>query len=188
MEGTLYPYSLFVACINRIRANQNTPSKNKKKDYYSFLANEISRIAFIKAYLIRNNNDKINVMIDKNNTNQGYLCGMLFATLEYIQERGNGTSTIRSRYMNSASSTPSAVFPTLLNLSIHHSEKLKKDAQIFFELIKTEIIDKITSDGFPSHLNLQDQGRFMVGYYHQRQEFYTPNPKSEKDEIIHDEQ
>ena len=188
MEGTLYPYSLFVACINRIRANQNTPSKNKKKDYYSFLANEISRIAFIKAYLIRNNNDKINVMIDKNNTNQGYLCGRLFATLEYIQERGNGTSTIRSRYMNSASSTPSAVFPTLLNLSIHHSEKLKKDAQIFFELIKTEIIDKITSDGFPSHLNLQDQGRFMVGYYHQRKEFYTPNTKSEKDEIINVEQ
>jgi len=26
---------------------------------------------------------------------------------------------------------------------------------------------------FPTHLSLQDQGRFAVGYYHQRQSFFT---------------
>jgi CRISPR-associated protein (Cas_Csd1). len=46
-------------------------------------------------------------------------------------------------------------------------------------------LDKISSKGFPSHLSLQDQGRFMVGYYHQRQEFYT---KKDKIEVINVEQ
>ena len=36
-----------------------------------------------------------------------------------------------------------------------------------------EIIDKIGADGFPSHLDLQDQGRFFVGFYHQQKAFYT---------------
>jgi CRISPR-associated protein Csd1 len=66
-------------------------------------------------------------MIDKENTNQGYLCGRLFATLEYLQERSsNGVNSIRGRYMNAASATPAAVFATILNLSVHHAEKLDK--------------------------------------------------------------
>ena len=38
---------------------------------------------------------------------------------------------------------------------------------------RQEIIDKIDADGFPAHLDLQDQGRFFVGYYHQKQSFYV---------------
>ena len=26
---------------------------------------------------------------------------------------------------------------------------------------------------FPSHLSLDDQGQFAIGYYHQRQDFFT---------------
>lgn len=174
ISGIPYPYSLFYACIKRIRATQTVTK---------------TRAAIIKGYLNRLNinnlkiNDlKINDMIDKENKNQGYLCGRLFATLEYLQERSNnGHSTIRSRYMNSASATPAAVFPTILNLSIHHADKLDKGGQIYFENIKAEIIDKISPDGFPSHLSLEDQGRFMVGYYHQRQVFYTKKSSEEKE-------
>jgi CRISPR-associated protein Csd1 len=159
-QGIPYPYSLFHSCIQRIRAEQNVT---------------VTRAAIIKAYLnrLKNININIKIMIDKENTNQGYLCGRLFATLEYLQERSNGIHTIRERYMTAASSTPSAVFATLLNLSVHHSEKLEKGGQIFFEKIKSEIIDKISTEGFPSHLNLQEQGCFMVGYYQQRQAFYS---------------
>ena len=120
-------------------------------------------------------------MIDKENSNQGYLCGRLFAVLERIQERANGASTIRSRYMNAASATPIAVFPTILNLSVQHAEKLDKGVQIWFEQIKSEIVDKIMAEGFPCHLSLPDQGRFFVGYYHQRQCFFT-----KKDDAINE--
>ena len=112
-------------------------------------------------------------MLDKENQNQGYLCGRLFAVLEKIQEDANGIHTIRERYLNSASATPAMVFATILNLSTHHLEKLNAGAQIFYEKLKQEIISKLDASGFPAHLDLQDQGRFFVGYYHQRQDFFT---------------
>ena len=112
-------------------------------------------------------------MLDKENTNQGYLCGRLFAVLDKIQEDANNISSIRDRYMNAASSTPSAVFATILNLSVHHAEKLEEGRRVFYEKIKQEIIEKLSANGFPTHLDLQDQGRFFIGYYHQRQEFFT---------------
>lgn len=113
-------------------------------------------------------------MLDKNNTNQGYLCGRLFAVLDKIQEDANGINSIRERYMNAASATPSSVFATILNLSSHHLEKLTNEGRkVYYEKLKQEIIDKIPADGFPAHLDLQDQGRFFIGYYHQRQDFFT---------------
>lgn len=166
-QGTPYPFTLFSACIRRIRAESGNKDKN---------AIRIARIAIIKAYLnrINDNDKKIDTMLDKSNTNQGYLCGRLFAVLDKIQEDANGISSIRERYMNAASATPASVFATILNLSSHHMEKLANESRrIFYEKIKQEIIDKIPATGFPAHLDLQDQGRFFIGYYHQRQDFFT---------------
>ena len=167
-QGLPYPAALYQACIRRIRAEQTI---------------YISRAAIIKAYLNRlnDNNKKINIMLDKENQNQGYLCGRLFAVLDRIQEKANGIHSIRDRYMNAASSTPAAVFATILNLSNHHSEKLDAGINIYFERIKQEIISKLDADGFPTHLDLQDQGRFFVGYYHQYQDFFTSKDNKEQE-------
>ena len=169
-QGIPYPYTLFAGCIRRIRAEQNL---------------NITRAAIIKAYLNRKVNDnqkKIEVMLDKENTNQGYLCGRLFAVLDKIQDEANNQHSIRERYMNSASATPAAVFATILNLSYHHSEKLNEGRKVWFEKIKQEIVDKISPDGFPAHLDLQDQGRFFVGYYQQTQWFYTKKEEQTTEE------
>ena len=164
LQGLPYPFSLFSSCIRRIRAESG-----KEKDPI-----DTTRAAIIKAYLNRiSNQQKINVMLDDKNTNQGYLCGRLFAVLDKIQDEANNQHSIRERYMNSASSTPAAVFATILNLSYHHSEKLNEGRKVWFEKIKQEIVDKISPEGFPAHLDLQDQGRFFVGYYQQTQWFYT---------------
>lgn len=161
-----YPALLYEACIRRIRAEQRIG---------------ITRAAILKAYLnrlINSNSIKINEMLDTTNNNPAYLCGRLFAVIEKIQYDANKISTTRERYLNSASSTPVAVFPTLLNLSTHHSEKLSAGSSIFYENIKREIMSKMSPDGFPVQLSLADQGRFFIGYYHQMQSFFTP--KEEK--------
>ena len=166
-QGLPYPEALYQACLRRIRAEQ---------------ALTITRAATIKAYLNRlniNNNKQLGIMLDKENTNQGYLCGRLFAVLDKIQEDANGIHSIRERYMNSASATPSTVFATILNLSSHHLEKLSTAGQIRFEKLKQEIISKLDAEGFPAHLDLQDQGRFFVGYYQQRQDFFTSKQNEE---------
>jgi CRISPR-associated protein Csd1 len=169
-QGLPYPYTLFAGCIRRIRAEQSL---------------NITRAAIIKAYLNRQQNDnqqKTEKMLDDKNTNQGYLCGRLFAVLDKIQDEANNQHTIRERYMNSASSTPAAVFATILNLSYHHSEKLNEGRKVWFEKIKQEIVDKISPDGFPAHLDLQDQGRFFVGYYQQTQWFYTKKDEQQTED------
>ena len=167
-QGISYPQPLYSSCIRRIQAESS--DKNKK-------AVSVTRTAIIKAYLNRlnNNEQKITFMLDKTNTNQGYLCGRLFAVLDKIQGDANNQHSIKERYMNAASTTPATVFSTILNLSVHHSENLNEGSKIFFEKIKQEIIEKIDSNGFPTHLDLQDQGRFFVGYYHQIQSFYNTN-------------
>lgn len=173
-QGTPYPFTLFSACIRRIRAESGNKDNN---------AIRIARMAIIKAYLnrINDNNKKIDTMLDKSNTNQGYLCGRLFAVLDKIQEDANGIRSICERYMNAASATPASVFATILNLSYHHMEKLTNESRkIFYEKMKQEIIDKISATGFPAHLDLQDQGRFFIGYYHQRQDFFTKKEDENK--------
>lgn len=170
-QGLPYPTSLFQACIRRIRAEQSI---------------NITRAAIMKAYLNRlndnNNHKSIDIMLDKENNNQGYLCGRLFAVLDKIQEDSNGIHSIRERYMNSASATPAMVFSTILNLSNHHLEKLNASRQVYYEKLKQEIFSKLDANGFPTHLNLQEQGRFFVGYYHQRQDLFTGKGTNEETE------
>lgn len=175
-EGLPYPQTLFASCIRRIRAESGEKDKN---------AVHITRAAIIKAYLnrLKNNEQKIQVMLDKENTNQGYLCGRLFAVLDKIQEEANNQHSIRERFMNSASSTPAAVFSTILNLSNHHVENLKNEGRkIYFDKLKQEIIKKIDADGFKTQLDLQDQGRFFIGYYHQRQDFFSKSNENNNEE------
>jgi CRISPR-associated protein Csd1 len=112
--------------------------------------------------------------LDKTNVNIGYRLGRLFAVLEKVQEEGNPgiNATIRDRFYGAASSTPVAVFSHLMKLKNYHISKLENRGRATnFEKMIGEIVDGI--DGFPSHLSLPDQGRFAVGYYHQRQDFFT---------------
>lgn len=155
-QGVPYPIALYQACLRRIRAEQSLT---------------IARAAILKAYLNRLNTNikQIDIMLDKENTNPGYLCGRLFAVMENLQYAANGQDSIRSSYMNAASSTPSAVFSTILKLSNNHFGKLAKDKKglaMFFDKQKEEIISMLQE--FPDTLDLQEQGRFFLGYYHQK--------------------
>ena len=118
-------------------------------------------------------------MLDKDNTNQGYLCGRLFAVLDKIREEANNVNSIRERYLNAASATPAAVFATILNLSNHHIDKLTEGRKIAFEKLKQEIFSKLSADGFPAHLDLQDQGRFFRGLLSSTTGFFTSKKEQE---------
>ena len=120
-------------------------------------------------------------MLDLDNTNPAYRLGRLFAALERIQEAAAGgpgqlNATIRDRYYGAASSTPVAVFTTLLRLKNAHLKKLTTGQSVSFEKLLTEILGPVTD--FPAHLSLPDQGRFALGYYHQRQAFFSKPTES----------
>lgn len=182
INNTQYPFSLYTAALSRIRANLSISPEQAKTASIDQRHLNITRMAILKAYINRNNTTQIkhNIMLNKDNTNPGYLCGRLAAVLEKIQSDASCGDSIRTRYMGAASATPSAVFPSMLSVSIHHSEKIEKDSiRIFYEKLKAEIISKLPATGFPTHLNLIDQGCFFIGYYHQRADLYTAKTKEE---------
>jgi CRISPR-associated protein Csd1 len=102
-----------------------------------------------------------------------YRLGRLFATLERIQEAAQRdiNATIRDRYYGAASTTPVAVFTTLLRLKNAHLKKLPAEQGVFFEKLIGEIL--LPLNEFPRQLPLAGQGEFALGYYHQRQAFFT---------------
>ena len=118
--------------------------------------------------------------LETTNSNVGYLLGRLFATLEKIQEDASPgiNATIRDRFYGSASATPVIAFPHLMKLKNHHLAKLEnRGLAVNRERLIGEIMDGLSD--FPPHLNLSDQGRFAVGYYHQRQAFFTRSTKDQ---------
>jgi len=169
LAGTPYPDTLLSSAIRRIRAEQEVI---------------YPRASLIKAVRIRkarykNEKEDIAMSLDTDNTNTGYRLGRLFAVLEKIQEEASPgiNATIRDRFYSSASSTPVTVFSHLLKLKNHHIAKLEnKGRAVNFEKLVGEIIDDIKD--FPAHLSLDDQGRFAVGYYHQRQDFFKKKDNS----------
>ena len=165
LEGTPYPTTLLSSALVRIKAEHEVTYPRAK---------------LIKAFLNHNKERKLTVSLDKENANIGYRLGRLFAVLEKIQEEANPgiNATIRDKFYASASSTPNAVFGNLMRLKNHHLGKLSQGRSIFFEKLLGEVIAEIPT--FPAHLSLDEQGDFAIGYYHQRQDFFTKKESTEK--------
>ena len=180
LEGLPYPATLLNLAVVRCRAEQ-------KPTY--------ARAAVIKACLNRHirfrktAEKEFTPMLDPSNNNPAYRLGRLFATLERVQEDAAGgpgklNATIRDRYYGAASSTPAAVFPTLLRLSKAHLGKLSAGFAITRERLIGEIMDGFDADTFPPrHLALPDQARFALGYYQQRQAFFAKTEPKTPEEI-----
>lgn len=59
-----------------------------------------------------------------------------------------------------------------MRLSTHHLKKLENPGwRVNAEKRISEVMEMIAE--FPSHLNMENQGLFAIGYYHQKQDFYT---------------
>ena len=180
-ENAPYPAMWLNAAVGRCRAEQ------AKKTQQGAQAQNVpyARAAAIKACLnrqIRRANlsapphlleKEFLPMLDLSNTHPAYRLGRLFAVLEKIQEEASPglNATIRDRYYGAASSTPVAVFTTLLRLKNAHLKKLSAGRTAQFEKLLGEVLGPVTE--FPKHLPLPDQGRFALGYYHQRQDFFS---------------
>lgn len=172
LAGLPYPQTLLQASIRRIRAEREVT---------------YPRAALIKACINRQTRyspsikQEIAVSLDDSNTNCGYRIGRLFAVLEKAQEEAiNPGVTIRDRFYGAASSSPVTVFANLMKLKNHHLAKLDEGRKRYFEKLIGQIMSSIND--FPAHLNLTDQGRFAIGYYHQRQAFFTKSEPTIKGE------
>ena len=163
-QGTSYPHHLLAVTLSRLKDEEGISG---------------CRAALIKGWLNRyarrgptDQKEVLLVSLDESNENIGYRLGRLFAVLEKIEEEAHGKnlqSTIRNRFYGAASTVPVTVFPNLMRLKNHHLAKLDNQGGVVnFEKLMGNIMETIID--FPSLLTLPDQGRFAIGYYHQRQD------------------
>ncbi|WP_448344056.1 type I-C CRISPR-associated protein Cas8c/Csd1 [Desulfovibrio piger] len=158
--GRAWPQSMYTAALQRIHADKNVT-------YY--------RAALIKAHLCDTTAKGATMSLDKEEQNKGYRLGRLFAVLEKAQTDALGSvnTSLRERYIGAASTRPCLVFPQLLKTAQFHISKRAKQHpgyDIRFSRLVSEIMDGMTA--FPPVLSLEDQGRFMLGYYHQNKALY----------------
>ena len=166
-----YPATLLDGVALRIRAERSVSR---------------GQAAIIKAYYLRNSSnlplkEVMTVELNEQSTYLPYVLGRLFAVLEAVQQSANHdiNSTIKDRYFNSASATPSTVFPLLINLAQKHLAKLDGGLSLYYQKKITELIDRITQT-LPARMSLPEQGAFQLGYYHETQKRYTSKSKKEE--------
>ena len=163
LTGGRYPHSLLAAVVARMRADKNITGL---------------RAAICKASLARDHRlgfekEHVPVSLNREETNPAYRLGRLFAVYEGVQRAAlpNINATIKDRYFSAASATPASVFPLLERNSANHIALLRKSGKggraHWFEHEIDSILDGVDTS-FPRSLHLQDQGRFAIGYHHQR--------------------
>ena len=169
LQGLPYPQTLLQAAVRRIRAEHEI----------TYIRAALIKACINRTVRFKNSSikEELKMSLDESNKNIGYRLGRLFAALEKIQQDANPgiNATIRDRFYGAASGTPVVVFGNLMRLKNHHLAKFDNPGhRVFFEKLLGEIMDGVDAKtAFPSHLSLDDQGRFAVGYYHQMQAFYT---------------
>jgi CRISPR-associated protein Csd1 len=162
LTGGMYPLVLLNQTIMRVKAEQmvNQP-----------------RAAIIKGFLNRENRilmkkEELSMYLNEQSKNQAYVLGRAFAILEMIQRKALGDDlnvTIKDKYFASACSNPSLVFPSLLKLTQHHLAKIEGS---YWNIQLGECLGLLEEESFPKTLNMENQGRFILGYYQQNQKHY----------------
>ena len=169
LSGGKYPESLLETAVRRVKTDKSV----------NYVRAGIIKACINRKSRIYKNKEELKLALDIENNDQAYLCGRLFAMLERIQNNASTSElnrTIKDSYFSSACAKPADIFPRLMKLAQYHLKK--DDYGIIDNKIVGEIMEKL-GDEFPQTLSLNDQGKFIIGYYHQYQSFFKKRDKKD---------
>ncbi len=184
-EGYAYPFGLLQQAVLRERAEIG-------RNDWIYHARRDARAAIIKATLNRRKRfhqettqyKEIDTAMDPESSSEGYTLGRLIAVLERLQQAalGNVNASLVDRYFSGASATPKSAFVRLLRNARHHVSKARDDPQNGgMAFLLDRLIDDLAGrfkperNGFPAHLDLEQQGLFVLGYYQMRHWLWMNN-------------
>lgn len=169
LSGGKYPESLLETAVRRAKTDKSV----------NYVRAGIIKACINRKSRIYKNKEELKLALDIENNDQAYLCGRLFAMLERIQNNASTSElnrTIKDSYFSSACAKPADIFPRLMKLAQYHLKK--DDYGIIDNKIVGEIMEKLGNE-FPQTLSLNDQGKFIIGYYHQYQSFFKKRDKKD---------
>lgn len=205
LTGTAYPFQILQRVLVRTRAEAG-------RDEWMDRARQDARAALIRAVLNRRRRfdpqlssryPEVPMAFNPDVDSQGYALGALMAVLERLQQLalGDVNASVIDRYFSAASATPRSVFVRLLKNSRHHASKAA-DAQEGKDRALGQRLDRMIdffcsrfdvnrnrypyqSQGIPAHLDLEQQGLFVVGYHQMRHWLWMPKEEREQWEQEH---
>ena len=181
LKGTAVPLHVLAACLRRMRIESGTEQ---------FRPARLALVKLILNRLLSKGERSMTAELDsERTTDPAYVCGRMFACLAYIQafernpkKHGFGQeAAMLSGYYGAASSAPRSVFGTLLRQTQHRLNKLggeygsfvtnrSKELEEFSQHLGSALVWQAD---FPAILSLAEQGRFALGFYHQRAAYRT---------------
>lgn len=170
LTGAPYPQSLLAAALMRLRAGDD-PGTGWHAAVMKACLNRRARARWHPEPPPPK--ETVPVSLDRDHPNPAYQLGRLFAVYEVAQRAALGrnvNATIRDKYFGAASASPASVFPILIGNAQNHLARVRKDRPGWAVLIEREIEEIVghLPPEFERSLRLDDQGRFAIGYYHQR--------------------
>ena len=164
LGGSRYPRTLLAAVIARVRAGKAVTGAQAA----------ICRACLARDHRLGFEREDAPVSLDRDETHPAYRLGRLFAVYERVQRAALGAvnAGIRDRFYGAASATPATVFPLLARKCPHHVTSLRRREKSrglahWYEREIDAILEGLGT-AFPRSLRLEDQGRFALGYHHQR--------------------
>ena len=169
LTGRPLPLALLAPVLQRIRAEQTV-----SRSHAALVKLLLSSWDELEPPATYYSKEDYMVQLEPDVPNVAYQCGRLLAVLERTQNLalGNPKAGIVNRYYGAASTSPATVTPSLIRLATTaHLPKLVRDyptAAYRIQQTLEEVMVQIPSTGFPTTLNLREQGLVALGYYHQR--------------------
>jgi CRISPR-associated protein Csd1 len=159
VRGGPLPGSILAACLQRLRAEGSEGFQAR-------------RLALIKVSLLRRHID-VTEALDEDDRHPAYIYGRLLSIFEQVQYTalGNVNANVVDKFYGTFSAAPGLVFGRLFENAQNHLRKVRTEkpgAYVSLDKLLTTTAGLLTSSAPPNHLGIQDQGRFALGYYHQR--------------------
>jgi CRISPR-associated protein Csd1 len=181
LHGGELPMSLLHRVVQRIRASRKVFPEQAALIKMVLLSQRDTTI-------LNNERDDYMTTVSEDEKDAAYLCGRLLAQLDYIQHRALGkvNATIVDRFYGTASVSPAVVFPRLLKGAIPHLASLRPDHNANSKSYSASLSypDKELArllehlGSFPPMLTLKEQGRFALGFYHQKAQILAQAAKT----------
>ena len=151
--------SILSACLRRLRAEGSAGFRTP-------------RMALIKLTLLRRN-IHVTETLNPDDNHPAYVCGRLMAVFEQIQYAalGDVNANVTDKFFGTFSAAPAMLLGRLFSNAQNHLRKLRggDKHRVFVSLDKllTEVSGLLTAPP-KGKLSLHDQGRFALGYYHEK--------------------
>lgn len=174
VEGRAVPRDIVQLLVNR----SSRPQGMEEWEWERTLTITCS---MVRKYFQQRNEEAIDMPLNKESTDRNYLFGRMLAVADVLERnalasQNESRTTNAKRYMTAFSQHPMSTWKIIQENLLPYQARLG-GKNIYYEKILDEIAGRFDEGDFNDKML---NGKYLIGYYSQRQDIYTKNKKTEE--------